>query len=244
MDGALVAPTHNAVVVAVNSASLDLQLAHRAAALLGILEPRKTTEQLVHELIDEMRVDKLAREARGLNHWDERAPIVLARIIRQARREKLQRYQEAETFFKTKHSEVLRFARAIVKDYAGAEAVASETYRELLEGRTSVANFFAALVANARNYMMRRSYQRDKVVPLDEAFAPSYMDGDSGDDGDVLAFEPASRGREDQDPLDILIAREGEEARRQRVATAMKDPRWRYIKRRDWAMPLLEDVRN
>ena len=244
MDGALVAPKHNAVVVAVNPVSLDVQLAYRAAAVLNVLQPRKITELVVHELLDEMRVAKLARETRGLNHWDEHAPKVLAGIIRKARREKIQRHQEAEIFFKTRHSEVLRFARAIVKDYAAAEAVASETYRELLEGRTTVANFFAALVANARNYMMRRSYQRDKVVPLDEAFAPSYMDSDSGDDGEVLAFEPVSQGREDQDPLDILIAREEEEAHRQRVATAQQDPRWRYIKRRDWAQPLLENVRN
>jgi hypothetical protein len=244
MDGALVAPTHNAVVVAVDPVSLNAQLAHRAAALLTVLQPRKTSEQAFHELLDEMWAAKRAREASGLNHWSEHAPKVLAGIIRQARREKLQRYQEAEAFFKIKHCEVLRFARAIVMDSAAAEAVASETYRELLEGRTTVANFFAALVANARNYMMRRSYQRDKVVSLDEAFAPSYSDSESIEDDDVMALEPASQGREDQDPLDILIAREAEEARQQRVAAAMKDPRWRYIKRRDWAMPLLEDVRN
>jgi hypothetical protein len=61
--------------------------------------------------------------------------------------------------------EVLSFARAVVGDFAAAEIVAAETYRELIEGGTTVSQFFMALVANARNYLARQAYS-ERSSPL------------------------------------------------------------------------------
>lgn len=242
------AHTHNAVavapVVAVESKQ-DVEFSHRAAALLGLLQPRKNSEQVVQELLEQLKVEKLARESRGRDRWDKHASKVLGRIIRGARRERQERYREAAAFYAARGGEVLRFARAIVMDDIAAEAVVSDTYRELLEDKTTVANFFKALVCNARNYLEGEAYRRGKLSSLDEAFALSFGGAEAEvEGGEIPSFEPMSRHLEDQDPLDILIAREEEDARRRLVAEAQEDPRWRYIKRRDWAAPLLADVRN
>ncbi|OGS00251.1 MAG: hypothetical protein A2V88_12195 [Elusimicrobia bacterium RBG_16_66_12] len=241
------AHTHNAVAVAsaVDSIGRDVELAHRAATLRVRLKPSLDPEKVVHELLSQQRVEKLAREFRGLNHWEEHAPKFLARVVRQARQDRLRRYQEAEAFYKAKHREIVRFSRVITGDSAAAEIVASDTYRELLEGSITLAGFFAALVANGRNYLARRSYRQGKCVPLDEAFTPTFGSTDmEGGEGEAPSFEPISHRLEDQDPLELLIAREEETTRRRLVAAAKEDPRWRYIKRRDWAAQLSGNVRN
>ena len=240
------APTYNAV--AAQSVSFDAQLAGRAAVLIGSLRsrPRRKPEQVVSELIEQLKQEKFDRESRGLNHWDEHAPKFLGGLIRQARAEKRRRHQEAANFYRAKRREILSFARAIVGDSAGADVVAAETYRELLEGGTTSDRFFMALVGNARNYLARQTYGREMFVTLEEAFGPQgdSPEGSDGEEGESLSLEPMSHRLEDQDPLDILIAREDEEERQKLVAAAKQDPRWRYIKLRDWAAPLVEDVRN
>ncbi len=238
---------HNAVAVAssVDSISRDVELSHRAAALLVRLKPCLDPEKVVLELLSRQRVEKLAREFRGLNHWEEHSPKFLAQIVRQARQDRLRRYQEAAAFYKSRHREIVRFARAIIGDSAASEIVASDTYRELLEGAANIPGFFTALVCNARDYMEGEAYRRGKFVLVDEAFGPSFGGADvEGGEGEIPSFEPLSHRLEDQDPLDILIAREDETVRRRTVVAAKQDPRWRYIKRRDWAAPLLGNVRN
>jgi hypothetical protein len=240
------APTHKSVaaVVAVDSYR-NVELARRAAALLVRLEPRANPQETVRDLLDRLKSEKSSRESRGLNHWSEHAPKFIGGLVRQARRDKALRFQEAEAFYRARHREVLRFARVIVQDGAAAETVASDTYRELLEGRTTVANFFSALVGNARNYLEGEAYRRDRFAPQDGAFTSDFAGAElEGGEGDAPSFEPASRRPEDQDPLDILIAREEEEERRRMLTNAKRDPRWRYIKLRDWAAPLRENVRN
>ena len=81
---------------------------------------------------------------------------------------------------------------------------------------------------------------------MEEAFCPQGGSPDAlgGADGEIETFEPPSHRFDDQDPLDILIAREDETERQKLVAAAKQDPRWRYIKLREWAATLLEDVRN
>lgn len=247
---------HNAVVVssaiasavaaaAVAESTRDVELAHRAAALLVRLKPCLDPEKVVHELLRQQRVEKLSRESRNLNHWSEHAPKYLAQIVRQARVERLRRYQEAEAFYKARHREIVRFARVIIGDSAAAEIVASDTYRELLEGSATIPGFFTALICNARDYMKGEVNRRERLVPQDEAFTPSFGSADmGGGDEESLSFEPMSHRLEDQDPLEILIAREEETARRRTVAAAKQDPRWRYIKRREWAASLSRNVRN
>lgn len=241
------AHTHKAVAVAsaVDSISRDVELSHRAAALLVRLKPCLDSEKVVHELRSQQRVEKLSREFRGLNHWEEHSPKFLAQIVRKARLDRLRRYQEAESFYKARHREIVRFARVIIGDSVAAEIVASDTYRELLEGGATIPGFFTALICNARDYMEGESYRRNKFTPVDEAFSPSFGSADMvGGEGEIASFEPLSRRLEDQDPLEILIAREDEAAHRRTVVAAKQDPRWRFFKRKKWAQPLLGNVPN
>jgi len=238
------APTHNAV--AVQSVQFDAQFAQRTAVLLGSLQPRLKPEQAVAELLACLAKEKVDRESRGLNHWNAHAPRFLGGLVRQARNEKRRRHQEAETYFRAKRREILSYARAVVGDAAAAEVVASETYRELLEGGTDASHFFMALAGNARNYLARQAYQREKFTSWEETVGSegSYPEGMDKEEGNIQAFDLHSSRHEDQDPLDILIAREEEQERQKLIASAKKDPRWRYIKTRDWAAPLRENVRN
>lgn len=225
------APTHTAV--AVPSVSSDVQLARRAAVLIGSLRPRQKPEHAVADLLDRLQREKQQREANGLNHWDAHAPRFLGSLVRQARVEKQKRHQEAEAFYKAKRREALRFARVIVGDSAAAEAVTAETYRELLEGGTTSSLFFSALVGNARNYLEGQARRNETFQPFEAA-----GEGE-GDDIARFVHEPASHHFEDQDPLEILIAREEARTHAALLAEAKKDPRWRFIKRKKWAQPLL-----
>ena len=226
------APTQTAV--AVPSVSSDLQLARRAAVLIGSLRPRMKPEHAVADLLEHLQREKQQREAHGLNHWDTHAPRFLGTLVRQARAEKQKRYQEAEAFYKAKRREALRFARVIVGDPAGAEAVTAETYRELLEGGTTSSTFFSALVGNARNYLEGQARRNETFQPFEAAGEVE------SDDLARFVHEPVSHHLEDQDPLEILIAREDAQERDELLAKAKKDPRWRYIKTRAWAAPLRE----
>jgi hypothetical protein len=82
--------------------------------------------------------------------------------------------------------------------------------------------------------------------PTERAFDPRHLPGEdrmAGGESEEFSVEPASSQPEDQDPLEILIQREEAAARLAMVERAMSDPRWRYVKGRKWARPLVGDVR-
>ena len=228
------APTHNAV--AVQSVEFDIQLARRAAVLIGSLQPRRKPEQVVVALLEQLKQEKLTRESHGLNHWDAHAPRFLRGLILQARVDKLRRHREAEEFYKAKRREALRFARVIVGNSAAAEAVAAETYRELLEGGTTSGNFFSALVGNARNYLEGEARRQERFQPLEIAGEAEREDGAS------FTHEPLSHHFEDQDPLEILIARENQEETHRQIEAAREIAQsdWRYcwIGQKKWGREL------
>lgn len=230
------APTQTAVAV-----SSDARLAHRAAALIGSLQPKQKPERVVADLLDRLQREKRTREGLGLNHWEAHAPRFLGAIVRQARAARRKRHQDAEAFYKAKRREIVSYARAIVKDPAAADIVAAETYRELLEGGASLSHFFLALTANARDYLARQGYQRERFASLEDSIQMTGLglETDGAEEGGTT-FEPLSHHLEDQDPLEILIAREEAAEHSALVAQAMRDPRWRFIKRKKWAKPLRE----
>ncbi|MBI3566375.1 MAG: hypothetical protein HY079_14360, partial [Elusimicrobia bacterium] len=158
------APTHNAAAV-----KYDVQLARRAAVLIGSLEPRRKPEEVVTELLAQLACEKVSRESRGLNHWDAHAPKFLGALVRRSKAARSRRHREAESFYKAKRREALRFAQVIVGDFAAAEAVTAETYRELLEGGTTSSLFFSALVGNARNYLEGQAKRNDTFQPFEAA---------------------------------------------------------------------------
>lgn len=228
--------------VAVDS-KLDPKLARRAAALLVRMQPHKKSKEVACELRRQLKKEKRERDSAGLNHWKEHAPQFLARIVRQARQDRLRRCRETEALYQDKHAHIVRVARLIVNDPAGAEAVAAETYRELLLGITTLAGFFTALICNARNYLAADPYREGKLLSLEEAFAPGHGSADDpNEDGAGLQLEPMSHHREDQDPLDILIAREDAEENQRMIQQAKRIARqdWRYcwIGQKKWGREL------
>ena len=228
--------------VAVDS-KLDPKLTRRAAALLIRMQPYKKSKEVVGELRAQLKKEKRERDSAGLNHWKEHAPQFLARIVRQARQDRLRRREETEALYKARHAHIVRVARLIVNDPAGAEAVAAETYRELLLGITTLAGFFTALICNARNYLAADPYREGKLLSLEEAFALSHRSADDpNEDGTGLQLEPMSHHREDQDPLDILIAREDAAENRRQIEKAKEIARgnwdYRWIRGKNWARSL------
>lgn len=228
------APTYNAV--AAQSVQFDAQLARRAAVLIGSLQPCRKPEQVVVALLEQLKQEKIARESRGLNHWDAHAPRFLRSLILEARVEKRRRHREAEEFYKAKRREALRFAHVIVGNSAAAEVVAAETYRELLEGGTTSGNFFSALVGNARNYLKGEARRQERFQPLEAAGEAEC------DSGANFTHEPLSHHFEDQDPLDILIAREDQEETHRQIEAAREIAQsdWRYcwIGQKKWGREL------
>ncbi len=146
-------------------------------------------------------------------------------------------------FFLAEHETAVARAAIILGSRVDAEDATSETFRELLEGRTDRHHFYRALRSNAIDLRRKLARERCRQASL-EGLAPSApSDFESAAWG--MEDEPAapkefdSRRSDELDPADILLVSESDSHHRKAVRTAMRHPRWRYIKRRKWARPLL-----
>src|SRR5262249_38040551 len=122
-----------------------------------------------------------------------------------------------------------------------AQDAVSNTFVELLEGKTTTARFFRALKNNARDIRRRTRSEARRHEPIERVFDPHHFAGEdrmAGGDSEEFSLEPMSIRPEDQDPLEQLICREAEAEREIMVREAQRDPRWRYVRRRQWAAPL------
>lgn len=235
------APTHTAVAASVAVSHPDAELARNAAA--SLVQPHKTPEKIAGDLLERLQKVKLLRESRGLNHWEEFAPAYLQKLL--ARHEAARRARIGE-FLRAEHSTAVARAAALLGNRVDAEDVVSETFLELLEGRTSIPHFYHALKANILNRLEGLRNRAKQTAALEKIISPAALCVDQvawGPEGvDTLTLEPLSPHPEDQDPLDILIAREREEARRQRVAKAIEIARgcrkYRWVRAKNWARDL------
>ncbi|MDE2490210.1 MAG: hypothetical protein KGM24_05145 [Elusimicrobia bacterium] len=149
-----------------------------------------------------------------------------------------------EEFFRAEHKTALARAAAMLGSTADAEDVVSETFREFLEGKTDRDHFYRALKSNIADRRRRMARERRRESSLERHITPRMLSIEEcawGVEGvDCVAVEPSSSRADDRDPLDVLIAREDLRTREREVESALRDPRWRYIKRRKWARPLAE----
>ncbi|MBI5239118.1 MAG: hypothetical protein HY926_01465 [Elusimicrobia bacterium] len=174
----------------------------------------------------------------------EAAAILVDSLIEGA--EEAVRQDSHREFYAANHSKALVIALAALKDRCEAEDAVAQTYVELLKGRTRPACFFHALRCNILDRKRRLRREQSLFEPADLAFDSRNASGEdrlAGGDSEEFAAEPASPQPEDQDPLAILVQREEAAARLAMVERAMADPRWRYVKGRKWARPLVGDVR-
>lgn len=131
------------------------------------------------------------------------------------------REEAHSAFLAANHARAVAFAQEILGDRAEAEDAVSQTYLELIERRTRRRHFYRALKANARDRRRSLARQAARCEGLEAALS-----------------EPLSHREEDLDPLEILVLREQREVDRAALQEAVKDPRWRYIRRRKWAREL------
>jgi DNA-directed RNA polymerase specialized sigma24 family protein len=187
--------------------------------------PGKTPKEIAEFLLEQLLKKKKLRESQNINHWDHFAPHYLKRLLQ---RMSAKRRREIGEFIKANRPRALSMARSIVRNGLAAEEVVSETDFELLTGKfPNEAYYFLALSRNASDLLRRRRNERGKSVPIETA-------------SDELTLSPIFSLTENHDPLNFLIEREEREEVNRLVQAAKKDPRWRYIKRRTWAKPLLE----
>ena len=238
------ATAHHAVVpaaVVVNPLLLDLELARRAATLLTSHLPEKTREQITVDVLGRLETEKLARELKGLNHWTEHAPKALDSILKKIRLEAAARREVLTVFYKVNHGGALAFACAALRDQDEAEDAVSQTYVELLGGKTTPGHFFRALKNNILDRQRNRGRELEKFVPAGEVFEPGLAQGDEFEENEV-SFEPPSTRFEDQDPLDILIAREDQEENRRLIEKAkqiaQQERKFCWIGQKQWGQEL------
>lgn len=126
-------------------------------------------------------------------------------------------------FYGSQHAKAIRYASAALKARTLAEEAVAMTYVELLEQRTSPEHFFRALKGNVRNLLERNRRDSERAIPIEDiAEFHSYI-------------EPS--------PLDLLIKKESEAEQKRLIKAALKDPRWRFIKRKKWAQLLIQMCR-
>ena len=209
----------------VESYQEESRLVHEAALARAKDVPGKTPKEIAEFLLEQLLKKKELRESRNLNHWEHFAPHYTHRLIQWLN---VKRRREIGEFIKTNQPRALSMAKRIVRNEPAAQEVVAETNFEFLTGKfPNEGCYFLALNRNARDFLRRRRNEWGKSVPIETA-------------SDELSLSPLFSLTEDHDPLNFLIEREEREEINRLVEAAKKDPRWRYIKRRAWAKPLLE----
>lgn len=157
--------------------------AKQAAAEIARNLPEKSTEQIVNALLARLRKKRKKGDC-----------------LRQIKR-----------FIIVNHGSAVEFARRITRDLSLAEAAVSDTYLELLNGRTTVSLFYRALKMNARDLLEKRAAELRSSESLEglisSAMTQKALSTDETQPQSLDEMDFPSPRLEDRDPLDILIAR-------------------------------------
>lgn len=238
------ATAHHAVVPAAavfNPVLLDLELARKAATLLTSRVPERTREEITVDVLGRLEAEKQARELKGLNHWSEHAPKFLDQILRNIQREAAARRELLGVFYKLNHGAALAFACAALGDRDEAQDAVSQTYIELLRGKTTPGHYFRALKMNILDRQRRRSYAMGLLETTEETFDSRQGSGEDGE-GDEGSWEAVSTRLDDQDPLNILITREDHAEHEREIQRAkdlaQHDSRYCWIGQKKWGKEL------
>lgn len=213
--------------------------AKNAAAQLAASLPHKSPYEIVEDLLHRLRSKRAMREKKGLNHWEKYYPRYLERLA--AKHRVGEPLRQMVRFIVLNHDQAVEFARRISRDSDLAEDAVSQTYIELLRGRTTVPLYYRALKMNARDLMkcrareLRRFESFDGFVSAAKPGKFSFSDEialDSQEEGDLVS------GRlDDQNPEDILIAQEEARERSDELDYALVAARYRanrWILRTKW----------
>ena len=222
MEGALVAPTHNAVVAAVAVAHPDAELARKAAA--SIVQPHKTSKQIVEDLLARLQSIRRRRVHKGLDHWDKFAPTYLQRML--VRHEALRR-RAVEEFFRVERDRALARAQASLGDRCEAEDAVGDAFLKLLAGKTGPSHFYRLLsqVCIDRKRMRKTAgnvFTRERDLEIEGE--------ESGSD------DPGFTTLTEGDPLDVLLRKE---AIREGISAIKSKRKHRRVRVLNWWKELI-----
>lgn len=206
--------TSHLSVVAV---AADRDLARKAAA--SLLQPHKTSKQIVEDLLARLQSIRRRRDLRGLNHWDEFAPTYLQRML--VRHEFLRR-RAVEEFFRVERVKAISRAESKLGNYAEAEDAVAEAFLKLFSGKAGPGHFnrVLRLVCIDR---IRARMNAGKLFSRERDFEIGGEDRVSGGPG----CGALSQG----DPMDILLR---EEAIREGIRKVKTEREHRDVLRLDW----------
>lgn len=204
--------TSNPSVVAVDS--VDLDLARKAAA--SLLQPHKTSKQIVEDLLARLESIRRRRDLRGLNHWGEFAPTYLQRML--VRHEALRR-RAVEAFFRVERAKAISRAESKLGSHAEAEDAVAEAFLKLFSGKAGPGHFnrVLRLVCVDR---IRARMNAGKLFSRERDF------GLGGEDR--VSNDPGSSALSEGDPLEILLREEAIREAIQEVKT-----NWEHRRVRD-----------
>lgn len=217
----------------------EVRLVEAAAARLTASLPKKSTREIVEDLLSRLRKKRERRESTGGNHWESYCPSYLERLVTKFRVGDPLR--QVVRFIVVNHDSAVEFASRITRDAYLAETAVSQTYIELLKGQTTVTLFYHSLKMNARDLLRRRATERQRNDSLDtmvsaaratRALASEPVDPDAAEEIDF----PSTR-LEDQDPLEILLAKEEHRETNDEIEYAVRNVRCRgnrWILQTEW----------
>jgi len=222
------------------SAGREVALAASAAAQLAAALPNKSPQEIVEDLLHRLGHRRTLRDRKGLNHWAEYCPRYLDRLV--ARHRTGDFLREAVRFIIVNHDSAVEFATRITCDADMAETAVSQTYVELLKRRTKVKFFYHALKMNARDLLQARGREMQRFDSLDGLLSAAARRQNlsaaetQSDYSEAIDF--TSTRLDDQDPLDVLIARQERQERSDELERAIRDVRRTRDNRRildaDW----------
>ncbi len=226
-----------ATAVAAQPQSREAVLAQEAASKLAASLPHKPASEVVEDLLARLARRRRLRDASGLNHWESYCPSYLEKLVR--------RFQTGDPlrqiirFIVVNHASAVEFATRITCDADLAESAVSRTYIELLKGGTTITLFYHALKMNARNLLEARARELKRFEPLEgltSAATPMPAPDEPGSETPEAADFSSPR-LEDQDPMDILIARQEQRERIDELDYALRAVRCRgsrWIRQQKW----------
>lgn len=203
----------------------------------------QTRRTLLDELLRRLGRERTRRQDQKLNHWEVYATARIPELAREILKERRERIG---SHIRLNRRTMETIAWRITRDESLADNAISRTCESLWTGKTKPEFSNRALKMDARNELARRHRERNRYESLDIQAAQPASSFDLFEDSESQSEPqdfPSSRA-EDQDPLHVLIEREEQPGFDQEVQKAFRDPKWRDVKRRDWAEPLLPFARN
>lgn len=204
----------------------EIRLARTAISRLTPGFTRKSRQILICDLLGRLSVEKERRRARNLNHWEVYAP---ARIPALAEELLAERGAKITAYLKAHWKPLNELAWRVTRDISLADQAVARTAWEFWEGRTDEEVCYRALKMNARDLLGKRATKLRRSVSLDGMLSTAAARGED------LDF-PSHRF-DDQDPLEILLAREEQRETDDELEYALRNVRRRgnrWVLEKEW----------